>query len=189
MMALELKRVPISEEQFYQLCADNRDLRLERSADGNIIVMPPTGGLSGHRNTEIAFQLHTWNKQRELGVVFGSSTGYYLPNSAVRAPDASWITSEKWNSLAPSQKEKFLPFSPDFAIELMSPTDTLAETRKKMVEYLDNGMRLGWLINPKTQSVEIYRPSRETEILNEPQTLSGENVLPNFILDLNPIWG
>jgi Uma2 family endonuclease len=189
MIALELKRVPISEEEFYKLCADNGDLRLERSAEGDIIIMPPTGGETGNRNVEITFQLQSWQKQSKQGKVFDSSTGYRLPNSAVRAPDASWLTSEKWNSLTPAQKEKFLPLCPDFAIELMSSTDTLPETRQKMTEYLNNGMRLGWLINPKTRSVEIYRPGKETEILNEPQTLSGEDVLPDFVLDLKAIWG
>jgi Uma2 family endonuclease len=168
MMALELKRLPLSEEQFYQLCADNGDLRLERTAEGDIIIMPPIGGETGNRNIKIATRLQIWQEQTGLGIAFDSSTGYRLPNSAVRAPDASWITLEKWDSLAPSQRERFLPLCPDFAIELMSPTDTVLETRQKMREYLNNGMRLGWLINPKTRSVEIYRPGRETEILNEP---------------------
>ncbi|MBR8831360.1 MAG: hypothetical protein N5P05_002081 [Chroococcopsis gigantea SAG 12.99] len=188
MMALELKHLPLSEEQFYQLCSDNGDLRLERTAEGDIIIMPPTGGETGNRNVEIVFQLQAWQKQKKLGKVFDSSTGYTLPNGAVRAPDASWIPLEKWNSLTSAQREKFLPLCPDFAIELMSPSDTLPETRKKMEEYLANGTKLGWLINPKTRQVQIYRPERETEIVNDPRTLSGEDILPDLVFHVGEVW-
>jgi Uma2 family endonuclease len=178
----------LSDEQFFQLCQDNRDLRLERSAKGDLIIMPPTGGETGNSNAGITAQLWLWNNLHKLGVVFDSSTGFKLPNGADRSPDAAWIPLEKWQALTPQQKERFLPLSPDFVIELMSPSDSLETARKKMQEYLDNGTRLGWLINRKTREVEIYRQGQAVEIFTNPESLSGENILPEFSLNLTLIW-
>ncbi|NCQ90665.1 MAG: Uma2 family endonuclease [Microcystis aeruginosa LG13-03] len=178
----------LSDEQFFQLCQDNRDLRLERNPKGDLIIMPPTGGETGNSNAGITAQLWLWNNLHKLGVVFDSSTGFKLPNGADRSPDAAWIPLEKWQALTPQQKERFLPLSPDFVIELMSPSDSLETARKKMQEYLDNGTRLGWLINRKTREVEIYRQGQAVEILTNPESLSGESILPEFSLNLALIW-
>ncbi|MFN7567579.1 MAG: Uma2 family endonuclease [Microcystis sp.] len=178
----------LSDEQFFQLCQDNRDLRLERNPKGDLIIMPPTGGETGNSNAGITAQLWLWNNLHKLGVVFDSSTGFKLPNGADRSPDAAWIPLEKWQALTPQQKERFLPLSPDFVIELMSPSDSLETARKKMQEYLDNGTRLGWLINRKTREVEIYRQGQAVEIFTNPESLSGENILPEFSLNLTLIW-
>jgi len=178
----------LSDEQFFQLCQDNRDLRLERSAKGDLIIMPPTGGETGNSNAGITAQLWLWNNLHKLGVVFDSSTGFKLPNGADRSPDAAWIPLDKWQALTPQQKERFLRLSPDFVIELMSASDNLETTRKKMQEYLDNGTRLGWLIKRKTREVEIYRQGQAVEILTNPESLSGENILPEFSLNLTLIW-
>ena len=178
----------LSDEQFFQLCQDNRDLRLERSAKGDLIIMPPTGGETSNSNAGITAQLWLWNNLNKLGVVFDSSGGFKLPNGADRSPDAAWIPLEKWQALTPQQKERFLPLSPDFVIELMSPSDSLETARKKMQEYLDNGSRLGWLINRKTREVEIYRQGQAVEILTNPESLSGENILSQFVLELDNIW-
>ena len=178
----------LSDEQFFQLCQDNRDLRLERNPKGDLIIMPPTGGETSNSNAGITAQLWLWNNLNKLGVVFDSSTGFKLPNGADRSPDAAWIPLEKWQALTPQQKERFLPLSPDFVIELMSPSDNLETARKKMQEYLDNGTRLGWLINRKTREVEIYRQGQTVEILANPESLSGESILPEFSLDIALIW-
>jgi Uma2 family endonuclease len=178
----------LTDEQFYQLCQANRDLRFERTATGELIIMPPTGGGTGKRNSDINLDLGLWNRQTKLGVVFDSSTGFKLSNGSDRSPDAAWIPIEKWNNLTSEQQEKFLPLCPDFVVELSSPTDNLKVLQDKMQEYLDNGTRLGWLINPQDKQVEIYRPGREKEILDHPITLSGEEVLPGFVLNLQSIW-
>jgi Uma2 family endonuclease len=178
----------LSDEQFFQLCQDNRDLRLERNPKGDLIIMPPTGGETSNSNAGITAQLWLWNNLNKLGVVFDSSGGFKLPNGADRSPDAAWIPLEKWQALTPQQKERFLPLSPDFVIELMSPSDDLETARKKMREYLDNGTRLAWLINRKTRQVEIYRQGQTVEILTNPESLSGEDILPEFSLNLTLIW-
>ena len=178
----------LSDEQFFQLCQDNRDLRLERNPKGDLIIMPPTGGETSNSNAGITAQLWLWNNLHKLGVVFDSSGGFKLPNGADRSPDAAWIPLEKWQALTPQQKERFLPLSPDFVIELMSPSDNLETARKKMQEYLDNGTRLGWLINRKTRQVEIYRQGQAVEILTNPESLSGESILSQFVLELDSIW-
>jgi Uma2 family endonuclease len=189
-LTLNFNRViKLTEEQFYQLCVDNRDLRLERNAQGELIIMSPTGGETSIRNADLTFQVFSWNQKRQLGTVFDSSGGFTLPNGAVRAPDVSWVEKSRWEALSPEQREKFLPLCPDFALELMSPSDTLTEVREKMQEYRANGCRLGWLINPKKREVEIYRLGQDVEVLKSPKTLSGEDVLPEFVLDLDEIWG
>ncbi|MEG3894315.1 MULTISPECIES: Uma2 family endonuclease [unclassified Microcoleus] len=180
--------IKLTSQQFYQLCEENPDLKLERSANGELIAMPPTGGETGKRNVKLTTQLDVWNEQTELGEVFDSSTGFTLPNKADRSPDASWVEKYRWDALTPEQREKFIPLCPDFVIELVSPTDSLKKTQEKMQEYIENGCRLGWLINRKKPEVEIYRPGRDVEILPSPQTISGEDVLPGFVLNLQKIW-
>lgn len=185
---VNLEVLNLTDEQFYRICEDNRDLRLEKNAQGDLIIMPPTGGETGDRNSEINFQLRLWNKQYNLGKVFDSSTGFKLPNNAYRSPDSAWIPIKKWNNLTAEQCQKFLPLSPDFIIELRSPSDSLKTLQDKMKEYIDNGTKLGWLINLQDKQIEIYRQGKDTEILEHPQTLSGENILLNFSLDLTLIW-
>jgi Uma2 family endonuclease len=187
-LEIHLDSVPLTDEQFYQICLNNRDLRFERNARGDLIIMPPTGGTTGERNSELNFQLRLWNKEYGLGKVFDSSTGFKLPNGADRSPDASWIAIDRWNTLTEEQQNRFIPLCPDFVIELLSPSDDREKTRSKMGEYVENGLRLGWLINRKSRQVEIYRQGQETEILENPETLSGEDVLANFVLNLEPIW-
>lgn len=173
-----------TDEEFEQLVAANRDLRLELSSLGELVIMSPTGGETGNRNFEMYIDLGIWNRQKKLGKAFDSSTGFKLPNGATRSPDASWITQERWDKLTPQQRKKYLPLCPDFAVELVSESDDLEDTQAKMREYIQNGLRLGWLINPQDKQVEIYRPNQEVEVLNYPSSLSGEDVLPGFILDL-----
>ena len=184
---LELN-IDLTDEQFFQLCLNNRDLRFERTATRELIIMPPTGSETGERNADLTYQLRAWSRQNKLGKSFDSSTGFKLPCGAERSPDASWVKIERWNALTQAEKERFAPLCPDFVVELMSPSDSVEKTRAKMREYMDNGARLGWLINRQQQQVEIYRPNREVEILLSPQTLSGEDVLPEFVLDLTEIW-
>ena len=179
----------VTQEQFETLAAANRDLRLERTAQGELIVNPPTGGESGKRNLSISTQLGNWfEAHEELGEAFDSSTGFRLPNGANRSPDASWIRRERWESLTPQQRKEFVPLCPDFVIELRSESDSLPKRQAKMQEYIDNGARLGWLIDPKNRRVEIYRPGREVEVLENPSHLSGEDILPGFVLNLRRIW-
>ena len=179
--------VKLTDEQFYQLSLANRDLRLERTASGEVIVMPPTGGGTGKRNSDLNIQLGLWNRETKLGFVFDSSTGFKLPNGATRSPDAAWVKRDRWDSLTLEQQEQFPPLCPDFVVELQSPSDALADARLKMQEYLENGVQLGWLIAPKIRQVEIYRPNRELEIVQSPAILSGEEVLTGFVLDLTEI--
>jgi len=150
--------------------------------------MSPTGGNKGKRNVKITTQLDIWNSQNNLGEVFDSNTGFILPNGSQRAPNSSWLSREKWDALTLEEQDKFLPLCPDFVLELMSPSDTLEKTRTKMKEYIENGAKLGWLINRKKRQLEIYRSQQDVEILENPQTVSGENILPGFILDLTLIW-
>lgn len=180
--------VDLSDEQFFQLCISNPDTKFERNASGEIIIMPPTGGETGKRNASLIGRFIIWNEQTKLGEVFDSSTGYTLPNGANRSPDVSWIKQERWDSLTPEQKQKFILLAPDFALELMSPSDYLSDVRVKMKEYLDNGVRLGWLINPEAKQVEIYRLGQDVELLDSPQSISGEDVLPGLVLDLTNIF-
>jgi Uma2 family endonuclease len=191
MSALTLQLPPVlklTDEQFEQLAAANQDLQLELTAKGELIIMPPTGGETGDRNFELDGQLWYWNRQTRLGKAFDSSTGFRLPKGGTRSPDVAWVSMERWEALTPVQRKKFLPLCPDFAVELVSETDEVEETRSKMQEYINNGLRLGWLINPKTRQVEIYRPNQAVEVLQSPATLSGEEVLPGFVLDLQPIF-
>jgi Uma2 family endonuclease len=178
----------ITDDQFYQLCRENPDIKFERNAQGEIIVMSPTGGETGNYNFEIATDFGIWNRQTKMGVCFDSSTCFKLPNGANRSPDVSWIEKSRWDALTAEQKQKFPPIAPDFVLELMSPTDSLKDTQSKMQEYMENQVKLGWLINRKTRRVEIYRPGQEVEILESPTELSGEDVLPGFVLNLQTVW-
>jgi Uma2 family endonuclease len=176
-----------TDEEFEQIVEFNQELRLELTAEGKLIIMSPTGGETGNRNFEIYIDLGIWNRKNNLGKAFDSSTGFKLPNGATRSPDASWIKIERWDALTPQQRKKYLPLCPDFAVELVSESDDVEDTRKKMQEYIENGLRLGWLINPKDKQVEIYRAGKEVEILDSPTSLSGEDVLEGFSLDLQTI--
>jgi Uma2 family endonuclease len=179
----------VSLEQFEVLAVANRDLRLERTAAGELIVNPPTGGESGKRNLSISRQVGNWvEENQELGEAFDSSTGFILPNGAIRSPDASWVRRELWQALTPKQRKGFIPLCPDFVVELRSKSDRLSELQAKMREYMDNGTRLGWLIDPQNHKVEIYRFGKEVEVLVNPSELSGEDVLPGFVLDLKRVW-
>lgn len=180
--------VSLNDEQFLTLCQNHPELRLERNADGSLIIMSPTGGVTGDRNAEIIYQLRAWNRQYRLGKSFDSSTGFVLPNGAIRSPDTAWIAQQRWDSLTQQQQEQLVPLCPDFVVELLSPSDNLHQTRQKMQEYLDQGVRLGWLILPQQKMVEIYRPPQSVEVQENPTTLSGETVLPEFELDLIAIW-
>ncbi|RCJ39928.1 hypothetical protein A6769_05055 [Nostoc punctiforme NIES-2108] len=183
---LKLK-IDLTDDQFFQMCQKNRDYRFERTASGEILIMPPTGSDTGNRNFDMVVELGIWNKQTKLGKGFDSSTGFTLPNGAERSPDVSWVKIERWNALTPEQQEKFAPICPDFVVELRSRTDSLKELQEKMQEYIENGTQLGWLIDRKNKRVEIYRPGKDVEILDNPASLSGENVLPGFVLDLQQI--
>ena len=174
----------LTDEQFWQLCQRNREYRFEANSQGDLIIMPPTGSDTGRRNIKITTQLEIWNSKNKLGVAFDSSTGFTLPNGAKRSPDASWIKLDRWNSLTKEDREKFAPICADFVVELRSKTDLLEPLQEKMQEYLNNGASLGWLIDRQNQQVEIYRVNKPVEILSSPSSLSGENILPNFTLDL-----
>lgn len=178
----------ISVEQFYEFCLANRDLRIERTASGEVIIMPPAFSDTGNRNMKIAQQVANWAEQDGTGEVFDSSAGFTLPNGATRSPDASWIKLERWDALSEEQKASFAPICPDFVIELRSQSDTLSGLRNKMQEYIDNGTLLGLLIDRKNRNVYIYRPNQEPEILENPETVSGEPVLPGFVLRMAKIW-
>ena len=180
--------IELTDEQFYQLCRANSDVKFERNAKGELIIMPPTDGGTGKRNIELAADLVIWNRQTRLGVCFDSSTCFRLPQGGDRSPAVSWILQSRWDSLTPDEQEKFPPICPDFVLELMSPSDNLKIAQEKMQEYLNNGIRLGWLINRRTQTVEIYRQGQVVEVLQSPTTLSGEDVLPGFVLNLQTIW-
>jgi len=174
-------------ESFDEIVAKNPDLRIEQNTNGEIVCMPPTGGESGYRNSEITSELFQWAK-RYGGRTFDSSTLFRLPNGAKRSPDASWISMERWNALSSGDRRRFPPLCPDFLIELRSETDRLDELQAKMNEYLSVGLRLGWLIDPLQKRVHIYRPDRQLEVLVAPASVSCEDILPDFVLDLKGIW-
>jgi len=179
----------VTPEQFTALAAANRDLRLERTAQGTLIVNPPTGWETGERNRSIIGQLDRWYEENpESGKAFDSSTGFTLPNGAIRSPDASWVSRERWKALTPDEKTTFPKICPDFVVELRSNSDALNPLQEKTKEYLDNGAKLGWLINPQQRQVEIYRQGKEKEVLKNPTQLSGEEVLPGFVLRLGRLW-
>lgn len=181
------KTLRVSEDQFRAIVQANPDLRLELTATGELIAMSPTGSESGSYNSELTADVTLWNRRAGLGKVFDSSSGFRLPNGAIRSPDVAWVALERWTALSPDQRQGFAPLCPDFVIELLSATDDVATLQAKMQEYLDNGCRLGWLVNPKTRTVEVYRPDATPETVPFTVTLSGESVLPGFELNLHTL--
>jgi Uma2 family endonuclease len=178
----------VSHEQFQQFVHANPDLRLERAKDGQLIVMAPTGSESGHYNFELAIDFGNWNRRSLAGKAFDSSSGFRLPNGAIRSPDIAWVACDRWEALTPDQRKGFAPICPDFVIELASETDIFEVLQAKMQEYIENGCRLGWLINPKVKAVEVYRPRQSVEIVSFSTPLSGEDVLPGLVIDLQSIF-
>ncbi|NET25071.1 Uma2 family endonuclease [Okeania sp. SIO1I7] len=179
----------MTDEQFFEFCQINRDLRIETNKFGELLIMSPTGDETGNRDGRIIQQLMNWSDEDGTGLAFSSSTGFTLSTGAKKSPDASWITLERWNSLSPEQKEQFAPICPDFVVELMSPSDSLKTLQAKMTEYMEEpGVKLGWLMDRKQQKVYIYRPGMTTECLENPDSVSGESVLPGFVLNMSKIW-
>jgi Uma2 family endonuclease len=178
----------LNRNQFRQIAIDNPDMKLERNKQGNLIVMAPTGGETGSFNADLNGQLYVWNRTNQGGKIFDSSTGFELPEGGDRSPDVAWITIDKWESLTPAEQRGFLPLCPDFAIELMSRSDSWVQTQAKMVEYMESGCRLGWLLDPKGKRAAIYRVGKPPELLTAPASLSGEDVLPGFVLDARFLW-
>jgi Uma2 family endonuclease len=176
------------DDKLFELCQQHSEVRFERNVQGDLIIMTPEGCVTGMRIVDLGGQLWLWNQQKKLGVAFSSSTSFILPNGAMRSPDVSWIIKDRWDALTSEQQAKFAPICPDFVIELMSPSDNLSITQAKMQEYQENGAKLGWLINRKDQQVEIYRIGKPLEVLQAPSNLSGEEVLPEFVLSMESIW-
>ena len=182
-LKVNLDRVQFTDEQFYQLCLSNPELTIERDAEGRLIVMSPVGGDSGSREMDLGGEVYIWNRQTQLGKVFSSSTLFKLPGGGSRSPDVAWVQLSRWEALTPEQRQKFPPIAPDFVIELRSRSDNLQTLQDKMLEYLQCGVRLGWLFNPQNQQVEIYRHGQTKEVRSLPTQLSGEDVLPRFVLE------
>lgn len=179
----------MTDEQFFEFCQVNQELRIESNKFGELLIMPPTGSDSGNREARIIQQLMNWADEDSTGIAFSSSAGFTLSTGAKLAPDASWIKLERWNSLTEEQKQKFAPICPDFVVELRSPSDNLKPLQEKMEEYMkEPGLQLGWLIDRKNRKVYIYRPNQAVEILDNPETISGDPVLPGFILNLSKVW-
>lgn len=178
---------PLSHEQFRVLCHENRDVRLELTARGDLVVMPPTGWESGRRSIKLAARLENWTEENGTGIAFDSSTGFILPNGSIRSPDAAWVLKDRITALNPSP-DSFLPLAPDFVIELRSAGDRLKPLQNKMREYIENGVRLGFLLNPQDRIVEIYRTGKSFEVIQSPTKLSGEGVMPGFVLSLKGIF-
>ncbi len=178
----------VTHEQFKELAIANRDIRLERTEEGELRIKPLFGGEAGAINANITAQLWIWNRQTNLGIAFNSSTGFHLPNQAILSPDASWVKLSRWEALSAEEKTGFAPICPDFVVELRSASDNMKPLREKMQEYIENGAKLGWLIDRKNCKVEIYRQGFDVEILDNPASLSGEDILPGFILDMVEVW-
>ena len=187
-IALDVHSVHLTDDQFYQLCKDNRDLRLELTAQGELIIMPPTGSITGWRNAKINYQLTAWAETNGTGLTFDSSTGFTLPSGAKRSPDAAWIRQERWYLLTEEEREGFAPICPDFVLELRSADDSLSVLQEKMVEYIENGAKLGWLLDPKGKRIYVYWPGQPVECLENPETISGNPVLLGFELKTRDIW-
>lgn len=188
-MVLKMQpEIIMNDDQFFDFCQLNRDLNIERDQLGDLLIMSPTGSETDERNFNLIVQLGIWTKKDGTGVGFGSSGGFTLPNGAVRSPDAAWIKKERWEAIPVEQRKKFAPICPDFVVELRSETDSLKTLQEKMAEYIENGVKLGWLIDRKQGKVFIYRSAQVMEELDHPQTLNGEDILPGFVLDLREIW-
>jgi Uma2 family endonuclease len=185
---LNVQGVIVSDEQFELLCRENRELRLELTARKELIIMPPTGSKTGRRNSTYTQRLGNWTEVDGTGFVFDSSTLFILPNGAKRSPDASWVRRERWDALSDTEQDGFAPLCPDFVVELRSRTDRLSDLQEKMQEYIDNGARLGWLLDPVEKRVHIYRPGQAVELLHDPVTVSGDPVLSGFVLNVRELW-
>ena len=185
---LNVQEAKLTEEQFMRLCQENPELRIELTAKGELVIMPPTGSKTGLRNSTLTYELVAWAKIDSTGLVFDSSTLFTLPNGAKRSPDASWVRRDRWDALTEEQQEGAAPLCPDLVVELRSPTDRLSILQEKLQEYLDNGARLGWLIDPLDKRAYIYRPGQPVEALDNPTTLSGAPVLPGFVLQVHELW-
>jgi len=185
---LNVKSLRLTEKQFEKLCRDNRDLQIELTSEGELIVMPPTGSVTGWRNGKLITRVGVWTEEDGTGLCFDSSTLFTLPNGAKRLPDVSWLRRERWEALTRKEQEGFSPVCPDFVIELRSQTDSLSKLKMKMEEYLANGALLGWLIDPQHRRVYVYRPGSPVECLDNPEILSGDPVLPGFVLRVPEIW-
>jgi len=189
--ALVLHLAPViemSDQQFFEFCQLNRDLRIERTSQGDLVIMPPTGSETGRINFKLTQLFGQWVDADGTGVGFDSSTGFTLPNGATRSPDLAWVKRSRWEALTRQQREGFAPLCPDFVLELRSPSDALEDAQAKMQEYLDNGAQLGWLIDPVEKKVYVYRPQAPVECLDNPQTVSGDPVLPGFVLEVGKVW-
>ncbi|MDQ1612713.1 MAG: hypothetical protein QOG00_2644 [Pyrinomonadaceae bacterium] len=178
----------MSEHEFYEFCQLNRDLRLELTSEGDLIIMPPTGSKTGIRNSKLTLRLAGWAEKDGMGQAFDSSAGFMLPNTAKRSPDFAWVSNERWNALTEEEQEEFAPLCPDFVVELRSRTDVLTNIQRKMEEYMDNGAQLGWLIDPQERRVYVYRPGAAVEELDDPRVVSGEPLLRGLELELQKIW-
>jgi Uma2 family endonuclease len=178
----------MSEREFYEFCQLNPDLRLELTSEGDLIIMPPTGGKTGLRNSRLNLRLASWAEKDGTGQAFDSSTVFALPSGAKRSPDFAWVANARWNALTEEEQEQFPPLCPDFVVELRSRTDALNNLRQKMAEYMSNGAQLGWLIDPQERQVYVYRPGAAVEQLDDPQTISGEPLLRDLQLELREIW-
>ena len=188
-IVLNARAIPLTPEMFFELCADNSDLFLELTAQKRIIIMSPAGATSDSRNVDLSTQLHSWASKDKTGKTFGPTAGFRLPKGGVRSPDVSWILRSRWDRLSEDEQERFPLICPDFVAELRSRTNTLKELKAKMVEYIENGARLGWLIDPYEKKVYVYRPGAAPECLDNPGTIGGEPVLNGFVLDLSQIFG
>jgi Uma2 family endonuclease len=180
--------IELTDDQLFELCQINQELWIERTAEGDLVIMAPEGWETGIRGANLVTLLTQWAWQDGTGVTTGSSVGYFLPNGAMRAPDIAWVLRSRLAPLSPEQKQKFLPLCPDFVVEIRSPCDRLSTLQAKMQEYLDNGARLGWLIDAANRAVYVYRPKQLVKRLDHPTTISGEPVLPGFVIDLQTIW-
>ena len=187
-LALNFSAVEMTDEQFVKFCSDNRELRIELTAERELIIMPPANPKTSRKNFTTAGRFYIWSEQDGTGIAFDSSAGFTFPNGAMRSPDVSWLAKERWEALPEDERNKFAHIVPDFVVELLSPSDRLPSAQMKMEEYIENGVRLGWLIEPQQHRVYVYRPGQTAEALENPATVSGEAVLPGFVFNFHDIW-
>ena len=186
-VVLNVRSLNLTDDQFIRLCSDNRDLRIEMSAERELIIMPPPGSKTGQRNANVIYSLMSWAKQDGSGICFATDTGFTLPNSAKRGPDAAWVRLERWNEIPEEQQERLAPLCPDFVVELRSASDHLSDLERKMEEYIANGAQLGWLLDPFDKCAVIYRPGQPPARIEKPTILRGDPILPGFQLDFREI--
>jgi Uncharacterized protein conserved in cyanobacteria len=187
-LVLNVEGLRLTDEQFYKLCRENSELQFELTAQKELVIMTPTGSKTGWRNAKLIQRLANWTEKDGTGIAFDSSAGFTLPKGAKRSPDASWVRRERWDALTPQQQETFAPLCPDFVVELRSPENSLSELQSKMSEYIDNGSRLGWLLDPENKQVYVYHPGKFAVGLEDPETVSGDPILPGFIFNVREIW-